>query len=129
MSRDVDNLELEEVVAIINIKGALTGMFVMAFDERLARTLVSRFAMDELEPDEVDEYLIDTMSEIANIVLGNTLNVMVEINNLLTIGTPMTLRHSGKHHLAFAGSEMWSIPTETDEGCYTLSLLVSEVAR
>ena len=121
-------IQLEEVVAIIGIKGALTGMFVMAFEKTLARDLVNRFAMDDLTAEEVDEYLDDTMSEIANIILGNSLNLLPEVNNLLTIGTPISIQQEGVNSIGFSGSEMWSAVTETEKGKFTLSLLVSEKA-
>ena len=103
-------------------------MFSMSFDGSLARELVTRFAMDELTDEEIEDYVDDTMAEIANIVLGNTLNVFPEVNNLVTIGSPMTIRREEPHVATYSGSEIWASSTETDSGRFTLSMLVSETS-
>jgi hypothetical protein len=65
------------------------------------------------------------MAEITNIVLGNTLNVFPEINNLVTIGTPKTVRAS-RSILRFTGSDIWTANVMTEKGRFSVSLLVSD---
>ncbi len=123
-----DELRTEGVVVLISIKGRVSGLFAMVFEPKLAEYLVQAFAVGELEPEEVDEYLNDTMAEIANIVLGNTLNALPELNGIVTIDTPLTFKGEGSHSLRFSADSIWTSVTETDRGRYSLSLLVSDIA-
>jgi len=120
-----DKLMVEGIVVLINIKGSLSGMLVMTFEDKLAQCLVHRFAMDELTPEEAEEHISDAMAEIANIVLGNSLDVLPELSNWVTIATPTTIKAEGKHVLGFAGSDIWTSRIDTEKGYFTLSLLPS----
>ncbi|RKX22672.1 MAG: hypothetical protein DRP35_01385 [Candidatus Zixiibacteriota bacterium] len=119
-------LELDGVISLISLKGALSAVFAMGFDNDLALHLVRKFAIGELTESEEKEYLGDTMSEIANIVTGSTLNVLPKTNNMITIGTPTTCTTEGASHLSFAGPEMWTAVIKTNQGKFSVSLLMSE---
>ncbi len=121
-----DLLQLDGVISLISLKGALSAVFAMGVDNGLARYLVQQFAVGELTEGEVAEYLGDTMSEIANIVTGSTLNVLPKTNSMITIGTPTTCTTDDASHLRFAGPEMWTAVIQTDRGKLSVSLLMSE---
>ncbi|MCD6249297.1 MAG: chemotaxis protein CheX, partial [candidate division Zixibacteria bacterium] len=121
-----DLLQLEGVISLINLKGAFSGVFSIGFDNELAHYLVRKFAIGELTESEVAEYLTDTMSEITNIVTGSTLNVLPKTSSMITIGTPTTCSTEGTSYLRFTGPEMWTTVIQTDQGKFSVSLLMSE---
>ena len=70
----VDKPFIKDFTALINPKEILRGIFVMSFDEGLAKYLVRRFVYEELTASEEEEYIEDTLGEILKIVLGNAIN-------------------------------------------------------
>jgi two-component system chemotaxis sensor kinase CheA len=122
----LSRLHLDGVIALIRLKGSIAGLFAMCFEPELARYLVSKFAVGELIPDEETEYLADTMAEISNIVLGSTMNVLPAINGVMSIGTPTTCITEATLGLSFEGPEMWTAAVETDQGKYSVNLLMLE---
>lgn len=120
------NIPVHGATALISIRGLLTGMLALVCEEELAKHLAQQFALGEIETGELDDYIEDTMAELANIVLGNTLNIFPEANNLVTIATPVTVRHGAKQHISFTGRDVWTSKLETELGNLTISLLISD---
>ncbi|MEE8576133.1 MAG: ATP-binding protein, partial [candidate division Zixibacteria bacterium] len=127
VKRRVDSLDLQGIVALIGMKGAVSAVIAFCFEDKLARYLTRQFAVGELTEEEMHEYISDTMAEIANIVLGGTLNVLPNISGMITLGTPITCATEASTSLKFAGPEMWTAPFNTGQGRFSLNLRMSEI--
>jgi CheY-specific phosphatase CheX len=66
----VDKLQLNQVTALITIKGAIEGFFVLSMAEELLRVVSGKFLLGELTKAEEEAYLEDVLAECTNTILG-----------------------------------------------------------
>ncbi len=120
-----EKLAIKSTTAMIAIKGTLRGTFMLSFDEKLARCVVSRFSMDDLTEAEVEAYAEDTVAEISNVILGQTISALQEGNDLVTIEPPVTIRTSASH-VKYTKSYIYTNNIETNEGSLSISFFSSD---
>jgi len=120
-----EKLSIKDTTAMIGIKGTLRGMFMLSFDERLASCVVERFAMDELAQEEMELYSEDTVAEISNVILGQTISALPEGNDLLTIEPPVTIKTCASH-VKYTKSYIYTNNIETNEGSMSISFFSSD---
>lgn len=120
-----EKLAIKNTTAMIAIKGTLRGTFMLSFDEKLAQCVVSRFSMDELTEAEIESYAEDTVAEISNVILGQTISALQEGNDLLTIEPPVTIRTSSSH-VKYTKSYIYTNNIETNEGSLSISFFSSD---
>lgn len=90
-----DRFRLNTISAFINITGAIHGIIIISFNENLANKLVKDFLIDDIESDQIDEYLEDVVAECSNIILGNSIRHFGEIEELISIGIPTIVCYKG----------------------------------
>ncbi|WP_309118338.1 ATP-binding protein [Paenibacillus sp.] len=106
----------------MSVQGVCNGMFVLTMDESTANTLTRRLAYGELSPEETRLYMEDTLAEAANIVLGNSLKRMDELETYLSIDPPITVFTEGAS-MKVAESEMWSIELGGASGAIAIGFI------
>jgi len=106
----------------MSVQGVCNGMFVLTMDEATAATLTQRLAYGELTPEETRLYMEDTLAEAANIVLGNSLKRMDELQAYVSIDPPITVFTEGAS-MKVAESEIWSIELAGPTGAMRIGFI------
>lgn len=89
------SVKLLDLVVIIPLVGALKGNFVMSFEDKFARSIVTAYITHPIPEDEFDEYLTDGIGEIANLIIANSIgNLPAELSST-EIQTPHIFHNKG----------------------------------
>ncbi len=121
----VRTLPLKRVAAFINVKGILSGKFIMSMDEGLIRCIIRRFVLEELTPEDEAVYMEDTLAECANIILGNSIKLFPNIEEYVTMESPVTML-CDKASIKYAESGIWTSNVECELGSLSISFVSDE---
>ena len=122
---DSVRITLEDVTAMIGLRGNMIGTFFLSIEKRLACYLVRNFSEDDLSDEESVELMEDAVAEIANTILGNALSAFPNLGNLVAIGSPFTIRSKRGSTVGFSGPGTYGSRFETDQGSCSIGLLIS----
>jgi len=114
---------LKDFTTLINVNGGFRGTFAMSIDEKLAICLVQKFIFDDIPSDQLDDYVEDTMGEIFNIILGNTIGKLSEIHGHITLESPTTIP-TRRDNVRFVGLRMMSGLIHTEQGSLSINVVV-----
>ncbi len=120
-----DQMSLSSATAMIGLKGIFRGVFLLSFDEMLTRKLVRRFSAEELSEEEVNEYLEDSIAEIANIILGRAIDAFPQGSDLLTIEPPATIR-TARAVVKYTGTDIWTGSVHTNSGTFKVGFVSTD---
>lgn len=116
-------IELNKITAIINIRGALEIVAIVSFSEPVLRKVVRKFMMDEITPEEEEDYMGDVLGEVANIIIGNSLKHFPGLEELLIIDTPISLSSEDALFM-YKDSQIWGSSLHTELGNISLNLIM-----
>jgi len=119
----LQKIELNKVTAIINIRGAMEIVVIVSFSEPVLRKVVRNFMMDEITQEEEDAYMGDVLGEVANIIIGNSLNHFPGLEELLIIDTPISLSSEDALFM-YKDSQIWGCNLHTELGNISLNLVM-----
>jgi two-component system chemotaxis sensor kinase CheA len=121
-----DKINLKKISTFINVRGIITGKFIFSIDEVFLKLIMKEFILDELTKEEEQEYLQDTMSELSNIILGNSIKNFAGLNELITIEIPTIICYEGAS-IKYPSSEIWAYDLHSEYGTLRLSFVLSKV--
>ncbi len=119
----VDVVDLKEVVAVIKISGSLQGTIILSFDESLARQIVHGYLPDGTPEKKVESLFYDTMAEVANVIVANSIEKFPRGYKEVTLGVPKAW-HNQNAQLRNMGDDLWSAEAKTTKGNFSISLQV-----
>lgn len=120
-----ENVVLREYTSLINFKGVLSGRFVISMDGRLIRSIASSFILGEINPDEEGILMQDALAEFSNIVLGNSIKMFPELENLVILEPPITLSLNDAT-IRFIQSSTWTCSLECELGSMDISFITAD---
>lgn len=128
---EVENILLRDVTVFINIKGVLEGTFIMSSDETLIKSIIQSFIahdaiMYNISEDESSFIHDEILSEFFNTVLGNSIDMISQAEDPITIDTPVTLCSKKGTMLKYPGSGIWSHSLECASGGLIISFMTSK---
>lgn len=85
---------LDEMTAIVNLKGTLNLIVMMSINRKLLHTLVPKLVFYEIEEAEYGEVEEDLLGELANTVIGNSLRNFNHSEDIFHLGIPVIMSHS-----------------------------------
>jgi len=95
--QDVQRLELEYLTALVSVGGYLQVIFAFSFEERLAQAITKAYTAElELEDGEEEFYLEETVGDLSNIVLGNSLKYFQIQEKAITFQPPIVITQAKK---------------------------------
>jgi two-component system chemotaxis sensor kinase CheA len=118
-----DKLTLKTVTAFVGMKGAVEGFFVMTVDEPLSREMVRGIVIDQMDPEEEEKLVEDTLAETANIVLGNSLKIFGPLSEYMIMEPPITIYTEGAS-VKYADSDIWTSTFEGNHGSMQISFVI-----
>ncbi|HWQ30878.1 MAG TPA: ATP-binding protein, partial [Negativicutes bacterium] len=120
-----DCILLRDFSCALNIRGVINGIFLFTIDKRLAVKLLENVFIGKLTASEYDMYIEDLLTESANIIIGNSLKRLPDIENLVIIEPPLAIKLSAAE-LRHSNLPVWSYDIESEYGRLSISFLDSE---
>jgi two-component system chemotaxis sensor kinase CheA len=96
-------------------------------DKKLIKAIIKNFVIENMTEEEADEYIEDTLAECSNIILGNSIKMFPDIENYVTIDSPMTITNK---YAVFRYSEtgIWTCVIDCAFGSASISFVTSDIA-
>ncbi|MCX7748140.1 MAG: DUF3369 domain-containing protein [Clostridia bacterium] len=82
-------MTLREFTSFINTAGILKGKFIVGFDRNLIEKIAFEFGEENLSEEEWNTYLEEILAEFSNIIVGNSIRLLPELENLIDIEAPL----------------------------------------
>lgn len=103
-----------EVVIMLGITGDIKGQAVFSLDEPMAKLIASGMMMG-MPVDELDEMAKSALSELANMIMGNSATLLFNAGYQVDI-TPPSLIKGSKIEMSTSGLETICVPLISDDG-------------
>ncbi|MFZ5353607.1 MAG: ATP-binding protein [Bacillota bacterium] len=118
-------LRLDRYTAFTDLKGVLSGRFVITFSEELAKSFTSYFIIGDYEKDCEEEYIEDSMAECLNTVLGNSIKLFPGLEELVVFSSPATMK-SRNTEIKYPNGNVWTCCVNLLEGSFSISYVTNE---
>ncbi|MFW6034670.1 MAG: ATP-binding protein [Halothermotrichaceae bacterium] len=115
-----EKLNLNYFTISIRVKGLIHYMFILSADEKFASTVFDNILIDN-EMEYKEEYLIDSIAEVSNIILGNSIKMLFGDDEVVFMETPLTI--SSQIASICTESSIYKYELFSDRGNITLGLL------
>ncbi len=116
------SIMLKNFTVNIGLGGAISVLFVVSYDESVIVQLANAFAYGDIAEDEVDEVRESVASEIANIVLGNSIPYFPDGGRGVTMTPPLVI-HEAKSISTGRQSKIATVVIDTDWGQIAVSIV------
>lgn len=120
--RTVDKVELKKYTTTIGIGGTLNLLFYATYDEILLDNLTRAFVYGEIHENEFAELRDSAAGEIANVIIGHSLNSFPNCGRGVTITPPVTIEDA-KSIVKTNGAEIISAIVLTPYGIIELNVI------
>ncbi|MFZ5990017.1 MAG: chemotaxis protein CheX [Bacillota bacterium] len=123
-SQNDEYLRLNEISVIIGVKGIVKGTFIFSADKHLIKNSMNKVIYEFKDHDEEKISFQDIMAECANMILGGFLKALPDLENFITLETPVTL-YSDSTIINYPSAKIWSMTLNSDKGNIDISFLSS----
>lgn len=120
--RRMDSMLLKDFTCFIEIKGIVSGRFVVTIDRSLAEKLLEKVVIGEMTKEEADLYIGDLLAESSNIIVGNSIKKFPGLEDFVMIAPPVSVELAGAL-LRFIDSNIWSCSIESKLGDMVISFI------
>lgn len=103
-----------EIVIILGITGDIKGQAVFSLTENMAKTIASGMMMG-MPVDEIDEMAKSALSELGNMIMGNSATLLFNVGIKIDI-TPPSLVKGTSIEISSAGMETICVPLISELG-------------
>ena len=103
-----------EIVIILGITGDIKGQAVFSMTEQMAKTIASGMMMG-MPVDEIDEMAKSALSELGNMIMGNSATLLFNVGVKIDI-TPPSLVKGTAIEISSAGMETICVPLISELG-------------
>lgn len=104
----------KEVVIMLGITGDIKGQAVLSLDEDMAKLIASGMMMG-MPVDELDEMAKSALSELGNMIMGNSATLLFNAGYQVDI-TPPSLIKGSAIEMSTSGLETICVPLVSDDG-------------
>ncbi|NLB87808.1 MAG: chemotaxis protein CheX [Syntrophomonadaceae bacterium] len=112
-----------DVSVIIGVTGDLKGSILFSFPEDMALEMV--YIMSGMRMDSIDNFVSSALGEVANIIGGNALNNLSQVNYICDIVPPQIL--IGRYEsVSMANEKAIRIPLITEIGEFDITIYLKE---
>jgi CheY-specific phosphatase CheX len=123
LSGEINALALRKLTAIVSLGGPVNILAAFSFDQLLADHLMEVETTGlTLTPDERPQFLLDTVAETINVVLGHATTELAEVGNAVVLSAPVVLEDGGKLRRP-KGAIFISVSHETAHGVLDVDLI------
>lgn len=114
----------DNLIILVGITGEIRGQAVISMSEEMAKKVASSMMMG-MPVDEIDEMAKSALSELGNMIMGNTATLLFNAGVNIDI-TPPTLMMGQKMQISSAGMKTIGVPLMCDIGEITVDISVKE---
>lgn len=108
--------------SFINIRGIFDGLFSICMDNEISHALLKCIVPENIPAYLEKKYTKDVVAECANMILGNSIKVQPNMEELIIIGTPSVI-YSESGDTDYDGNEINGYIVETDTGTIIVSII------
>ncbi len=114
----------DNLIILVGITGEIRGQAVISMSEEMAKKVASSMMMG-MPVDEIDEMAKSALSELGNMIMGNTATLLFNAGVNIDI-TPPTLMMGQKMQISSAGMKTIGVPLMCEIGEITVDISVKE---
>ncbi|WP_129596177.1 chemotaxis protein CheX [Anaerophilus nitritogenes] len=118
------SFDAPDVMILIGLTGKLKGQAILGMNEEMAKKIASHMMCGMLV-DELDEMARSAISELGNMILGNTATLLSNQGFEVDI-TPPTLLVGKKVSISTNSNQTITVPLNTDYGIIELDIAIKE---
>lgn len=116
---------LHEVILVVGVTGEIKGQVVISFKKEVAKKIASKMMMG-MPVEELNDMAKSAISELSNMILGNTATLIANLGIEVDI-TPPTLMVGTDISLSFNNSETIGMPLHSEIGDIVYDISLKEV--
>lgn len=94
IGQQANQIVLDEMTAIVNLKGTMNLIVMMSLNRALLAYLAKYLIFYDLEGSDPSEYEADLLAELSNTLLGNSLSDFDHREDIFHLGIPVIMSHS-----------------------------------
>jgi len=115
---------LKDVVLVVGITGEVKGQVIINFEMDIAKKIASKMMMG-MEVNKLDEMSKSAISELGNMIMGNTATLIANQGISIDI-TPPTLMIGKEINLSFSDSQTIGLPLHSEIGDIIYDIALKE---
>lgn len=119
-------IKLKDVTGLISMKGNINAIIMISVNQSMAEKIAESMVMFEVAKEELGEYIEDSIGEALNTILGNTLGIWRNTEDIYHVGIPAVIFNSGGY-VKYTQSQILSY--EIEDGIYEMSINMLLVAN
>ena len=120
---ELDRLDLKEFTAIIGIGGSIGLLIAFSFPRDFADILCGRLTTGfNVTPDEIAPYRRSTVTEVANVIVGNCTADFTDFGERICMSPPVLLEETKYIH-RMENAAFYSISIVTAQGTFDINLV------
>lgn len=120
-----NSIVLDNVTALLSLSGTLNAIIMVSVNQLMARKLVYNFILDNVEEDEIANYIEDVLGEFSNTILGNAFGKFENTKSFFHIGLPAVLSNSNAY-IKYTESQIISSKLDCGEFEISINMLLVE---
>lgn len=118
----IGKIPLNSITSFIHVRGGVNGMFILSMDEELAKRLVDNLVIEDVPEEQFSAFSEDTVAECSNVIIGNSLNMLGQVGDMMTIESPVVVK-SSQATLKYAEDSVWAYSLDSDSGSISLGFV------
>ena len=118
-------ITLNKLTALINLKGTFNSILMVSVNESMAKKLVKGFMLQDIEENDIINYIEGVLGEISNTILGGTFGKFENTNNIFHIGMPAVLSNS-EAYIKYTQSPILTCKLIHEEDEFSINMLLVE---
>lgn len=119
-----NKIDLNNITTFINMKGIANSIFTISADKEMLHHMVKSFLLETPSPYSTDIYTGDVMAECTNTIVGNSIESFGDIQDLVAIETPVTVKTEGGF-IKYSQSEVWACNMQFKQGNINVGFIFS----
>lgn len=118
-------ITLNKITALLSLKGTFNSIIMISVNECMANRLVKGFMIENIEENDIINYVEDVLGEISNTVLGHAFGKFEDTNNIFHIGIPAVLSNSDAY-IKYTQSQILTCTLVHNEFEFSINMLLVE---
>lgn len=118
-------ISLNKITALLSLKGTINCILMISVNESMAENLVKGFMIDEIDDNDILNYVEDVLGEVSNTIIGSTFGSFENANNIFHIGMPAVLSNKDAY-IKYTESQILSCKLNCGENEISINMLLVE---
>ncbi len=112
-----NRFELNNITATANLKGIFRGTIIMSANDAMSKKIVDKMLLIPTNQDDENFFMIESISESLNVILGNSIKKFSQLENLVILEPPVTMS-SKNLNICYSQYDVWMCRLEDSGDAY-----------